>query len=388
MWRDYLYLFAAFVCWSVLSLFWSSAVRYSANQSGVVFGTFAGGLMLVGAIQQINLRDRDALLRSVVIGVVAGIALLAEEVFSPVYISRVFSAIQHGTKIGISVEQTEFVKDNLRTYYIITYGHYYKVGTAVAALMVWPALAALSRRGFLGRWGAVALFAATAFVLAKSGAGASQLALAAGTVAAAASYLLRRYAVPFFASALVLAVAAMPLLPTLLPEPAVVEARYPRLPDSVYPRIFIWQTAAHHIAKSPWLGMGMNTARTISTSKDKVAFSVVAGSTSPRTSEPMPLHPHNAVLQVWLELGAVGAAIMAGLLVVIVRAIGSVDDAVWRALTLAALAAGFTVAAVSYSIWSSWWQGTLWLTAAFVLAAAPAPRRPGDAAGEVTPSPS
>ena len=26
--------------------------------------------------------------------------------------------------------------------------------------------------------------------------------------------------------------------------------------------------------------------------------------------EPIPLHPHNAVLQVWLELGAVGAAII------------------------------------------------------------------------------
>jgi O-antigen ligase len=74
----------------------------------------------------------------------------------------------------------------------------------------------------------------------------------------------------------------------------------------------------------------------------------------------MPLHPHNAALQVWLELGAPGAALFA-LLVALVW--GALARAEWPPLFAAAAGASLTVAFVgcfaTYGIWQEWWLGTL-----------------------------
>jgi O-antigen ligase len=74
----------------------------------------------------------------------------------------------------------------------------------------------------------------------------------------------------------------------------------------------------------------------------------------------MPLHPHNAALQVWLELGAPGAALFA-LLVALVW--GALARAEWPPLFAAAAGASLAVAFVgcfaTYGIWQEWWLGTL-----------------------------
>jgi O-antigen ligase len=92
--------------------------------------------------------------------------------------------------------------------------------------------------------------------------------------------------------------------------------------------------------------------------------------------EPIPLHPHNAAVQGWLELGVVGAAALALVLVTAVRAVAA--SAVARtdkAVCLAVFVTGFTIASLSYGIWQGWWLGALWLAAAFTVAAA-RPRLP------------
>jgi len=86
--------------------------------------------------------------------------------------------------------------------------------------------------------------------------------------------------------------------------------------------------------------------------------------------EHLPLHPHNGALQVWLELGAVGALVGALIVLVVVSRLTS------EALTPTARAAGlaaFATAAIemslSYGIWQSWWIATLWFTGFMVLLA-------------------
>ncbi len=115
-------------------------------------------------------------------------------------------------------------------------------------------------------------------------------------------------------------------------------------------RLLIWSFAGDRIAERPLTGWGLDASRAIPGGDDPI-----------RPGEPwMPLHPHNAALQVWLELGAPGAVLFA-LLVALVW--GALARAEWPPLFAAAAGASLTIAFVgcfaTYGIWQEWWLGTL-----------------------------
>ena len=91
------------------------------------------------------------------------------------------------------------------------------------------------------------------------------------------------------------------------------------------------------------------------------------------SNQALPLHPHNAVLQVWLELGGVGVALGFGpLIFTIWRAFRS---PAWRtrpvqAMISAAAAAAVSVALISFGIWQEWFLSGLFVATAFVVLSA------------------
>jgi O-antigen ligase len=115
-------------------------------------------------------------------------------------------------------------------------------------------------------------------------------------------------------------------------------------------RLLIWSFAGDRIAERPVTGWGLDASRAIPGGDDPI-----------RPGEPwMPLHPHNAALQVWLELGAPGAALFALLIAIVWGALARVE---WPPLFAAAAGASLTIAFVgcfaTYGIWQEWWLGTL-----------------------------
>jgi O-antigen ligase len=89
------------------------------------------------------------------------------------------------------------------------------------------------------------------------------------------------------------------------------------------------------------------------------------------------LHPHNAPLQLWLELGVPGAALFAFGVALVWRALA---HAGWPPLFFAAAGGGLTIAFVgcfaTYGIWQEWWLGTLWFSLFLVLVMARVVGRP------------
>jgi O-antigen ligase len=115
-------------------------------------------------------------------------------------------------------------------------------------------------------------------------------------------------------------------------------------------RLLIWSFAGDRIAERPVTGWGLDASRAIPGGDDPI-----------RPGEPwMPLHPHNAPLQVWLELGAPGAALFALLAAILWGALARVD---WPPLFAAAAGASLTAAFIgcfaTYGMWQEWWLGTL-----------------------------
>ena len=152
----------------------------------------------------------------------------------------------------------------------------------------------------------------------------------------------------------------------MLALPWVLGAVLPRdasaLPNSAAHRLIIWDFTAQRIAERPILGWGMEASRAIpgGTGRPDLALREAFGLTSEPAAQwfagaqLLPLHPHNLALQVWLELGLVGAVLMAGLLGLLA----------WSARTPAAcgaLAAGLVIAMLSYGAWQYWWVSGLLL---------------------------
>ncbi len=233
---------------------------------------------------------------------------------------------------------------------------------------MWPVAAAMWRCRF--RTGSLLFAAALSLVLVYSRSGAAIIGLVIGFSAFAVAWFCRLRSRKILSIVVIASVFAMPLIPRLLPSADTIEKDAPYLPNSVFPRVFIWQSAVGYILEAPFFGKGLDTSRAISSAKDRVFYST--HSEGKRWVEPIPLHPHNAVLQVWLELGAVGAVLLLAILLALVRRIddiGANDDRRFlRAASFGGLFSILAVASVSYGIWQNWWLGAIWLIVSFNVA--------------------
>jgi O-antigen ligase len=112
-------------------------------------------------------------------------------------------------------------------------------------------------------------------------------------------------------------------------------------------RLDIWRLAERLIEQKPFTGWGLDASRTI------------AG---------IPLHPHNAALQIWLELGLPGAAIAAVVFSWMFYGIGELqaEDPAMAGAAAGAVAAYLVIGALSFGVWQEWWLALGALTAGMV----------------------
>lgn len=134
--------------------------------------------------------------------------------------------------------------------------------------------------------------------------------------------------------------------------------------NSIAYRLHIWHFAANAFFEKPITGWGLNASRHLGSDV------VVSDSVRGEIGEAIPLHPHNAVLQLFLELGIVGAVLALGLICRILLRLGHSD---WppadRIFAVGMFTAIVLFYAVSFSAWSSWWNTYLcYAVALFVVA--------------------
>jgi len=133
------------------------------------------------------------------------------------------------------------------------------------------------------------------------------------------------------------------------------------LPSGWEHRLGIWNYVAVEIDGAGLLGAGYDASRVIGRRDDLITEIVGLDGKSP---EALPLHPHNAVLQVWLELGLPGALLLAlaltGIYVVLLRAPLSSGR---RAAAMAVTATLLVPFLLSFGVWQSWWLAALMLCA-------------------------
>jgi len=212
-------------------------------------------------------------------------------------------------------------------------------GTYALALMYWPAVTLLRREDY--RALAVVLTAGTLAAPILLHAWAPAVAVLAGGVAYVVARWTGRRAGLIIGGAMAAAILVAPWV--VLAAGDLLEWAAPHMGTSWAARLDLWAFAAEQTLQHPIFGWGLDASR---------AF------------QPFMLHPHSAPLQVWLELGLVGAVLLAVVWFVVSQ------RAMWLGpQALAAAVSYFVIGALSFGMWQEWWLGLAAMTAVWVMVA-------------------
>jgi len=354
---------AACLLLATASAFWSNEPAASLRSAAVMALTFFGGLLLTDTVSRLDERQRKSFFLGILAGGVLALALIFFERATNGFITRAIQTAKDNT-----FAPNANMMSGLNS------------GMSVLALFVWPWLLVLKNR-----YGTAVMFLGLLLCVGAiflSNADTPALAFVAGLLVAGLSFVSRKAVLALFAALMIVGVTLAPLVPGMLPNPHTEAKAYSGLSNSGVHRLAIWRTVAEHITKAPVLGIGMNATRYLYSHGDRVVQDFATDDPLKKwsnLSEPIPLHAHNGVLQIWLELGGVGAFLFAGMLLMVLwRIRQGLDDGAATAARLAMLTSGIITFSLSFGPWQGWWQATIWLSIA-VMSATGATDKEGEA---------
>ncbi|MBI2240874.1 MAG: O-antigen ligase family protein [Magnetospirillum gryphiswaldense] len=338
-----------------VSTFWAIDKVQTFRTSLVLAAEFTGGLTLMAAAMMSTRQEKRRIARVLAIGIGLAIGLFLIEHLTPGYRSL------FGTSVFSPMEDYARLNSLSR-------------GLTFTTLLLVPVTIILWRQG--SPIAATLLFLAGAFAVFTSHSLASKLALPVAMLVSGLFFWRTRLA--GFVCAVVASLVVLGALPLALqiPDSQTTYDRAQWLPSSGHHRLTIWSFAARNAVTKPLFGWALDASRVIPDADDEVVYiRKIETFNAPIPEAQLPLHPHSAPIQIWLELGAAGAILTVAVLVVAFHRLGACHRSVGLA-NAPALAAGFVVACVSYGIWQSWWQGTIWISVALLAAInAPEPAR-------------
>lgn len=224
---------------------------------------------------------------------------------------------------------------------------------SIVAILAWPA--ALILRQSKGPWFAITLLLLAVTVLILGEGNSARVAFGLAALIAALSLhwpaMIRRAMVIIA----VLGILGAPFWPAIVLSPERWTEVLSQTTDSAIHRLHIWQFSAERIAEKPLAGWGLDASRIIPGGNIEVI----------QDGASMQLHPHNAPLQVWLELGVPGALGLAAIVLIALLSFRRLPNEA-QAASLAATTAALAIASLSFGIWQHWWLATLILAAVSV----------------------
>ena len=223
-------------------------------------------------------------------------------------------------------------------------------------ILLWPALLCIvavgqSRGRFTPKQAAVpaiVLFAATSAATMPSQHESSQIAI----ILSAVVFLLAHWSLSVGRGVVLTGwiVAVLGMLPMVAMAHKAELHRNPLIPDTGQARIILWNFTAHKFLERPLLGVGANATRSIDEDLKPTAKAVPGNPYPERTGQ----HAHNFFVQIWFELGAIGALLFLGSGILLWRAIGRLH-AMAQPYALAASISAMCIAALTWGFWQQWY---------------------------------
>ncbi len=343
-------LLLAFLSWAALSTFWAIDAERSLRTIPRLAVIFLAATFALRAATTLDRAGRHLVGIALVWSFVAVLVLLLVEIFAGAPVSKLLGGPRpSGDYLSV-----------------------YNRSASILSVIVWPVILASYRT--LGRPAAIAILIATIFIIDRLNGAAPLLAvILAMPVFAAAIFWRRATAVSLAAILLVLTLAA-PATPLLTPFLDRALGAINLVDASINHRLAIWEYVAGRSHQRPLTGWGLDASRNLAGDERVIITTNTAGATTP--AQVLPLHPHNAALQIWVELGLPGAVLAALLLLWTIRYVFTrIPGENEAAICFAVIASAMVGAELSFGIWQGWWQAILWLTAALTLALAHPPQQ-------------
>ena len=124
-------------------------------------------------------------------------------------------------------------------------------------------------------------------------------------------------------------------------------------------RIEIWDYVSRYMLQSPLYGFGFEATRQVPHFDTAQIYQ----------KTDFILHPHNFMIQIWMEFGAIGAllagVLMSGLIILMQKRLTKAE----ARIALPTLVACLSIASTGYGLWQAWWIGTLFTVAALCILA-------------------
>lgn len=315
----------AFAGLAVLSLAWGHHPRVAAFVMGEVALSAGAALILAAALPR---RVPDAVLRTAAWAFAAACILILADLALGLPLRR-----------ALGVRAVTFI---------------YNRPAITLLLVFWPLAGLLWSAGYRVALAALAALVAATVVYCDSGA--AVLGLVAGLLALGLALALRKGAAALVGLGMIASLAVAPVLGQIADwaaPPTVVEG----LQDAhARDRIEIWQSFGAVVRERFVLGTGFGTSSALA--QDPVVQEV------PEDARVLlgVWHAHNGYLQVWIELGLLGA-ILAGMAIALaLRSVGRLSGPPLSA-GLAAFACAAAIMLVGHSAWQGWWIASLGVTA-------------------------
>jgi O-antigen ligase len=340
---------AAFCLWALASAAWAFDPRADFIGGLRLAAMLGAGLLGVSAAGGLGDGEASHFRRAFLLLYVLGLGVILADQISGNALMGAYTRLKDQVEIPEGFSFQPFIKHR----------------AVVAAIGLWPAL--LAARQEFGTRSALALALAALGLIASHQSEAALGAVVLGGLVFVLSWRLPRPAFLGGALALALLFALPPFLHGHVPTPREIARAHPGLSPSLLHRLLIWDYALGRIAERPVLGFGFDAAREIGGREEKRHFDFDPEPGRPLYRpffEPIPLHTHNGVIQLWLELGGVGAALGLGLLLLVWRRCLAETDPWRRGAQSAFFAAVMMPVLLSYGLFQAWWVGTVWLLTA------------------------
>ncbi|NKB49953.1 MAG: hypothetical protein GKS02_11415 [Alphaproteobacteria bacterium] len=333
--------FTGLIAYGAVTGIWSLSPDRTLHIAVKLIPIIVGGWLLVGAAAQLDARGRQRTSSALLIG--SGIALAL---------------------IAIEVATDGLIQGLLRGEGFKGMGSLYHLNRTASqlAILVWPLWLVLDRRfGAVTAGLGIVLAAIALFSLDPD---TPLLAVFAGGL-----FFTLAYFAPGFARALMIAgifiiAVAIPIYPVALPVIDSTLLSWNISDFSLRHRFAIWDFAATRTMEQPIFGWGLGASRLLPGADG------IAAQLGPR-AETLPLHPHNALLQMWLELGIPGIVLaLVAVVTVLARITRYIKGRKELATALTVIFSATLIAELSFGVWQSWWLVFLWVLAALTIAIA------------------
>jgi O-antigen ligase len=345
----------AFLAFSLISVAWTIESDNGFNIWCRLFLAFIGAMALFEFLKGLNQEQRESLGKCLLIGFILALCAANIEIISDGVIDKAFYSLKFLYKKEHIYNLTDLNR-----------------GASYISMLFWPLLAYLLLRK--QKLLAVGLFIITLATLLRMESQSSWVAMICASFATLFICFTGKKGLNII---MVIAVIAVPMvaITAKIADPAKIFADVPHIPNSASEyRVYIWNFTAQKAYEKAIFGWGLDSSRSIPV-KDSDYF--LGG------RYPLPMHPHNNVLQMWLELGIVGILLFIAFVLSILQTIKNIESPdsshcetnpalrnekplcnkigklfeqnLVPALFLGITANYFVIGEIGYGIWQTWW---------------------------------